>query len=283
MRKGSHMPEQMFSDACNVSRTPVRSAFKLLEEKEFIVWRQEEGYFLNLSDSDEFNYAIQSLEDQENSLARRILSDRAERRIGDVQSVSALVRRYEQSRSTVLVALKILSRDGVVTQLPGRTWAFQPMLDSPKAINESLNFRLVVEPQAILAPGFNIDLKRAGVLREQIEELLNTEQGRLTSSRFQRLDTEFHSLIAECSGNRFLCGTLLAHHRLRRTTQKDISIPEFRGRQALKEHLDILDCLESGQFELAADQMTLHIRRSYVRRPEVANMGVTQLLRGPRK
>lgn len=282
MRTGDHLPEQSLSDACGVSRTPIRSALKILEENEFIQWREEEGYFLAISQADEIAEAIRQLEELDDSLASRILSDRTERRIGDLQSVSALARRYSTTRSSVLNALKILSRDGIVTQLPGRSWAFQPMLDSPNAIEESLAMRLTTEPQAILAPGFALDSQRAGMLRKQMEEMLQTGEGRIMATGFHRIDTEFHSLIAECSGNRFLRGALLSHHRLRRATQKDRSIPDFRLRQSLAEHLEILDSLDSGQFELAADQMVLHLRRSRIRRPQAANRGIPPLMRTPR-
>ncbi|TDK52405.1 GntR family transcriptional regulator [Antarcticimicrobium luteum] len=282
MAAGDHLPEQSLSDACGVSRTPIRSALKILEENEFIRWREEEGYFLAIAQADQITAAIRRLEDLDESLASRILSDRAERRIGDVQSVSALVRRYGTTRNSVLNALKILSRDGIVAQLPGRSWAFQPLLDSPNAIEESLAMRLTIEPQAILAPGFSLDNQRAGILRQQMEEMLRTGHGRIVAAGFHRVDTEFHGFIAECSGNRFLRGTLLAHHRLRRATQKDRSVPDFRLRQSLEEHLEILDSLERSQFDLAADQMVLHLRRSRIRRPEAANRGIPPLMRTTR-
>lgn len=280
MKAGDHLPEQVFSAACGVSRTPIRSAFKLLEENDFLSWREEEGFFLAIDTLEEQAEAAQRLEGLEDSLARRILSDRAERRIGDVQSASALVRRYKVSRNTVLNALKILARDGIVTQLPGRSWAFQPILDSPKSVEDSIAFRLTMEPQAILAPGFSMDFKRAGLLRCQMEDVLKLREGHITFAGFQAIDTEFHGFIAECSGNRFIRGSLLTHHRLRRTTQKDTSIPDFRLRQSLEEHLEILDSLERNQFDLAADQMALHLRKSRVRRPEAANRGIPPMKRG---
>lgn len=283
MIPGDHLPEQVFSEACGVSRTPIRSAFKLLEKKEILTWKEEEGYFLEKGQVNGLTEAVHRLEDMEVSLAQRILSDRAERRIDDIQSVSALVRRYDVTRHLVLNALKILSRDGVVTQLPGRSWAFQPMFDTPKAVDESLAFRLTIEPQAILAPGFIMDIKKAGLIKRRMRELLDTQEGHITSTGFLRLDTEFHSFIAECSGNRFARGALMAHHRLRRVTQKDISIPDFRLRQSLDEHLEILDSLERHQLELAADQMVLHLRRSRIRRPEAANRGIPPLMRGARQ
>ncbi|WP_226946366.1 GntR family transcriptional regulator [Roseobacter sp. TSBP12] len=162
LSKGDHLPESVLSEACGVSRTPIRSALKLLEQKEIVQKREEGGFFLNLP-PDALSADISSdLDDMEGSLAARILSDRAERRLSDVQSVSALVRRYGAPRSSVLNSLKILSSDGIVVQLPGRAWAFQPMLDTPNAIEESLAFRLTLEPQAILTPGFQVDSQKIG-------------------------------------------------------------------------------------------------------------------------
>ena len=282
LKPGDHLAEQAFSQACGVSRTPIRSAFKLLEMNEILEWRQEEGYFLSATAADRAAKTLQALEEAEDSLARRILSDRAERRIEEIQSVSALVRRYGSSRNTVLLALKILSQDGIVTQLPGRAWAFQPMIDSPKSLDESFDFRLSMEPQAILAPGFSLDIKRAGLLRSQIDDFLSADEDRVTTGGFRRIDTEFHTLIAQCSGNRFVRGSLQAHHRLRKASRRGTSMPNFRLRQAMIEHLEILDSLERNQFDLAADQMVVHLRRSRIRRPEAANRGIPPLLRGPR-
>lgn len=285
LKEGDHLPEQVFSEACSVSRTPIRSAFKILEVNNILYRRKDEGYFMAAAATSQATKALQALralEDAEDSLARRILSDRAERRIDEIQSVSALARRYGSTRNTVLLALKILTQDGIVTQLPGRAWAFQPMIDSPKSIDESFDFRLTVEPQAILAPGFSLDIKRAGLLRSQIDEFLGAGEDRVTTGGFRRIDTDFHILIAQCSSNRFVRGSLLAHHRLRKASRRNTSMPAFRLRQAMIEHLEILDSLERNQFDLAADQMVVHLRRSRIRRPEAANRGIPPLLRGPR-
>ncbi len=278
--EGDHLPESTLSEACGVSRTPIRSALKLLEEKDIVQRREEGGYFLQIAPERIAAEGLSDLEGMEDTLAARILSDRAERRITDVQSVSALVRRYDAPRSAVLNALKILSGDGIVVQLPGRAWAFQPILDTPNALDESLAFRLSLEPQAILAPSFQMDSQKLGLLRQQMEEFLQRPDGQLSSLSFLHLDCGFHSFIAESSGNRFARGALLAHQRLRLTTQKDHTIPDFRLRKSLEEHLDILDSLERMQLQLAADQMVLHLRRSQIRKPQTANRGVLPIRSG---
>ena len=278
--EGDHLPEAMLSQACGVSRTPVRSAFKILEDRNIVRRREEGGYVLSQPPEKVAADSAAAPDDMEGSLAERILSDRAERRIADVHSVSALSRRYGISRSSVLNALKILSSDGIVTQLPGRAWAFQPMLDTPNAVDESLAFRLVLEPQAILATGFQVDSQKIGVMRQQTEEFLQRPDGKLSSATFLHLDCAFHSFIAESSGNRFARGVLLAHQRLRLSTQKDVSIADFRLRQSLQEHLGILDSLERMQLQLAADQMVLHLRRSQIRKPQAISRGLRPPGRG---
>jgi len=280
IKSGEHLPEQAISKACGVSRTPIRSAFKVLEQKGFVDWQAEQGFFLAVKNTDDLTAAINSLEELEDSLANQILLDRTQRRIGEVHSVSSLVRRYNTSRSLVLVALKILASDGVVMQLPGRFWAFQPILDSFKSIDESISFRLTLEPQAILESGFNIDLKKADLLRTKMQALLNTSKGSITSASFLRLDTQFHSFIAECSGNRFIRGCLMTHQRLRKATQKNTPMADYRERKSIQEHLEILDNIELNQFELASDQMTLHLRKARSRRPSIGKLSYPARIAG---
>ena len=123
-------------------------------------------------------------------------------------------------------------------------------------------------------------LWRAGLLRNQMNEFLELEETRASGAGFRRLDIGFHELVAEGSGNRFVRSALMAHHRLRHASREGQTIPAFRMQQAMEEHLEILDALERKQFDLAADQMTVHLRRSSIRRPAAANRGISPLVRG---
>ncbi len=264
------MPEQVFATACGVSRTPLRGAYRVLEEHRYIERRHGSGYFLS-TDLDTDSGAMESrLDAMQGSLADAILADRAARRLDDDLSVTFLIRRYSTTRAVVLNALNILQQDGIIDHAPGQSWSFRPLLDTPNAVTDSLQFRLILEPAAILAPNFSLDLIKARQVRLSLQTALS---GRIGNAAFHRLDTDFHSLIAMGSGNRFARDTLLAHHRLRRITQKDLSTPEFRLRQANEEHLTILDSLERRQFDVAADQMALHLRLSRNQRPDAANRG----------
>lgn len=270
LHPGDRLPEEAFASACGVSRTPLRSAYKILATNGFLIKREAEGYFL-LADLDADTSAMESQLDSLNvSLAKTILADRAARRLDDTQSVSFLIRRYNTTRGAVLNALIVLQQDGIIDRIPGQSWSFRPILDTPNAVADSHQFRLILEPAAILAPGFSLDLIKARQIRLTLQKSL---AGRLGTVAFHKLDVDFHILVAQGSGNRFARDSLLAHHRLRLITQKDFGTPEFRLRQAQDEHLAILDSLERRQFDVAADQMALHLRLSRNQRPDAANRG----------
>jgi DNA-binding GntR family transcriptional regulator len=279
MKAGDHLPEQRFADLCGVSRTPIRATFELLYFQGFLTKRPDEGYFLAVDPVEADAKTVRQIEEAEDTLATRILRDRAARRLGEVQTARALAQRYDAPRDAVLNALRVLARDGVVAQQPGQSWVFQPILDSPRAVEDSLNFRMILEPQAILSPGFALDPAEAATMRQTLQRHLDQHDLRTTQGSFHRLDTEFHALIARAAGNRFLRVALLAHHRLRRNTQKTTALPEFRIRQAIAEHLDILDALMRGDHELGADLMMVHLRRSQKTRPDAANRGIPPLTR----
>ena len=51
----------------------------------------------------------------------------------------------------------------------------------------------------------------------------------------------------------------------------------FRLRQSTREHLAILDQLESRQYEVAADLLRVHLRLSRSQRPQAASRGAPAL------
>lgn len=280
LRLGDHLPEQRFADLCGVSRTPIRGTFDLLAAQGFLRKQPSEGYFLAVDPVEAEADVARRLEQAEDTLAAQILRDRAARRLAEIQTVRMLAQRYDAPRTAVLNALKILSRDGIVAQQPGQSWAFQPILDSSRAVDESIAFRMIMEPQAILAPGFSLDPGEAASVRETMQRHLDQGEMRTSQGAFLRLDTEFHDYVARWTGNRFLRAALLAHHRLRRNTQKTSTTSAFRIRQAIAEHLEILDALVRGERTLAADLMVVHLRRSHSNRPDAANRGIPPLTLG---
>lgn len=275
---GARLPEQHVASLCNVSRTPVRAALRLLAERGIVVADADGGYRLATDLAAGADIADHLPSAEEDEIAEAILRDRAARRLDATVTVAGLARRYAVERATVLKSLSRLADEGFLERAPGQSWLFRPAPDSPEAMTESYDFRLALEPVAIIQPGFRLDGAKAAALRQAMETLLAMPDGGFDVGECLRLDRAFHALIAAGSANRFVADALAAHHRLRRLPGAVPGVGVFRLRQSTREHLAILDQLESRQFEIAADLLRAHLRASRNQRPVAANRGAPALL-----
>lgn len=273
---GAHLPEQALASACNVSRTPVRAALNLLVGEGLATHAADEGYRLSPGFLPAASLSGRFGQAPDKDLAARILRDRAARRLDATVTVGELMRRYGQSRSAVTQALGRLGEDGLVSRAPGQSWLFASLPDDPESQADSYDFRLVLEPEA-LSPGFRFDPDAAASLRRAMLGFLAEPDQRLDPRSFQAMDTEFHGLIARGAANRFVGEALLAHLRLRDLPGSAARINVVRLRQAMQEHLVILDQMEAGRLDVAADLLRVHLRLSRSQRPQAANRGAPPL------
>jgi len=272
LREGDRLVEKTLAEACAVSRTPIRAALKLLSDQGLVRRADEGGYALACDPG-----AGLAVTPRAPDLAESILRDRAARRLGDAVNVTDLIRRYGVGRSEAQKALEGLQAQGVIQRAEGQSWLFARMPGEGAASGESYEFRLMLEPQAILSDGFRLDRERAAAVRAQTGALLARPVHSIEAAEFQRADLAFHRLIARSCANAFLADALLAHHELRGLSGPPAGLNDFRIRQALDEHMRILDHIEADQLDLAADLMRVHLRISRGRRPSVANRGAPAL------
>lgn len=277
LQAGARLPEQYLADQCNVSRTPVRMALKLLTDQGFAVHAADGGYWLASGFADAALLADPAADAPEAALPGRILRDRAARRLEETISISEVMRRYEVTRAEALRALERLAEDALISRAPGQAWIFSPLPDAPESQADSLEFRLILEPLAIGDDAFQLDRDRAAALRRAMVSFLARPDDHLDARVFQQLDTGFHDLIARGAANRFVSEALLSHLRLREVPGVRQRTSAVRTRQAMEEHLGILDHLESGRLAVAADLLRVHLRLSRNPRPQAANRGAPPL------
>ena len=276
-RAGDRLAEQQIASLCNVSRTPVRAALRLLTDRGIVRWEKDSGYTLAIDPAGAAEAAADLPSAEEDRLAESILRDRAARRLDDTVTASGLSRRYSVDRRTVLKSLRILEAGNWIEKAPGQSWLFHAAHEGPEAHAESYDYRLMLEPAALLSPGFRLDEAQATALRLGMETLLASPEFSFDIREFQRLDLEFHGLIASGSSNRFVGQALIDHMKLRRLPGALSGVNVFRLKQSAREHLAILDQLEARQFEAAADLMRLHLRLSRSQRPQAASRGAPVL------
>lgn len=272
---GDPVAEQALARTFQVSRTLIRGALKVLLEENLLSHEAGKGYrLLAAPDGQAFNTALPQAEEEE--LATSVLRDRMAGRLGDSISISELMRRYDIGRPAAQKALLQLSESQAIERGPGQSWLFRPSLNSLAALEESLKFRLILEPEALLSPHFNADPQRLALLRSAMQTLLSRPVEDFDIQQFRELDISFHELIGQSCGNRFIGDALLQHQSLRRLPNLLPTVSVHRLQEALREHLQIIAHIERGQLEIAADLMRLHLRLSAAQRPQTANRGIPQ-------
>jgi len=279
---GERVREQHLADHFGVSRTPVRAALGLLTEQGLLEYAPRRGYSLARALSDEEGAAAVPAS-EEDQLFRAVLRDRFANRLHGTVSVNELMRRYRVGRTPTTRVLARMSEEGLVERGLGQHWRFGPALDSLEAFEESSRFRQLIEPAALRDPGFQVEPALFRDIRSRHEALIAGDVFHTDMRRLVDADADFHAAIAACCANRFLAQAIRQQTRLRRLTAYQGGAARHRLRESLREHLGILDAVEGGDTDRAAELMRRHIRASREQRPQFSNRGVPPLVRPMRR
>jgi len=280
VRAGDRLTEQGLAARCNVSRTPVRKALNVLAEQKIAVRDVDGGFRLRVDQKATMGTEPALPSSAEENLYNSILRDLAARRIDPSQTIASLQRRYSVSRPVVQSTLQRMSADQLVERAAGQAWLFSPAATSAESIAWSYEYRIILEPAALVSKSFSVDVSAMAAIRRSLEAVLALGEQHIDLARFEPADFEFHAIIARSCGNPYISSALAAHHRKRRTAMRQVALSSFRLIQSTREHLAILSCIEQGQLDTAADLMRVHLRMSQAQRPVLFGRGVPSEMRG---
>ncbi|MEM1110473.1 MAG: GntR family transcriptional regulator [Pseudomonadota bacterium] len=257
---GQRLKESELSEKLGVSRSPVRAALSLLAEGGVVEQRTNRGFVTALPAEKLAGHTLDLGETGSDALYNNIIADRVNNKLADVESEADLLRRYGVTRSLLNRVLTRLSQEGVVERSPGYGWRFSPALSSEAAHDESYAFRLLLEPAGPLQPTFQANPVRLSQAKAAHEKLLASKRLRLPEIELFRMNADFHEMLAEFSGNRFILQAIQQQNRLRQ-------LLEYRGFQSIervhqscREHLEIIDAIERGENEWAASLLKRHLQ-----------------------
>ncbi|MBK1783921.1 GntR family transcriptional regulator [Prauserella cavernicola] len=256
---GTRLVERTLAEQLRVSRSPVRSALRLLADDGVVGVAGTGGYTV-LRTADELPPARPDADaDYTERLYLRIAADRLDGRLADRVTENALARDYNLTSGQLTRILRRISAEGWIERLPGYGWEFQPMLTSQKSYEDSYRFRLVVEPAALLEPDFALDREAVEKVREQQRRLVDGEIWTIGNAELFDLNSTFHETILECSGNTFFIDALKRIDRLRRLIEYRRSLARDRAIVRCREHVEIADLLLAGRRAEASDAMRRHL------------------------
>lgn len=258
---GHHLREQQLAKMLGVSRTPVRSALALLEERGALEAIRNKGYFLRLRADQLTRLEVETPPSSSQRTYARIMQDRIARKLDEEISLSDLARQYDCDRAMMRNVLAELERDGLVARGPGRNWTFLPTMEDLETQQASYDFRLLLEPQGLLLPSFRADIAALDRLRLQhlyIHDHPNLNPG--MGKQLFELDATFHETVAEFSRNPFLLQAVQHQNRMRRLLEFASYVNRGRIREWCREHIQIIDAIAQDDLDIASELMTRHLR-----------------------
>ncbi|MBI1372594.1 MAG: FCD domain-containing protein [Phycisphaera sp.] len=175
---------------------------------------------------------------------------------GDVVSEVSLARDLNVSRTPVHDAVRKLIEDGLVTQAANH----RPVIAAFKSddVFEIFEMRKLLEGEAAARAAPRIDRSTLAKLREIADGLAGpADVNGEWLGRWADFDEVFHAAIAQASGSKRLDADIARYRLLHRGFNKLATADPLR--QALDEHLTILDALDQRNAADARHAMVMHI------------------------
>jgi DNA-binding GntR family transcriptional regulator len=259
LEPGARLGEVALAERLQVSRTPVRAALAHLARRGLVRPGKRGGYFVA-----EAALAVRKTPPRPgptdaDRLFLAIARDRRAGKLPEEVSEGDLIRRYDVTRATVQQVLVRLSEVAAVQRKLGHGWRFLPTISDPKARAESYRLRRIIEPAALLEPGFRLAPGWIEDMRERHHDMLATPWNDASSIALYEMNAEFHEGLVAGAHNRYLLVAIQQQNRLRRFANYDWTHGHERVVVSCREHLEILDRLETGDRATAAALMRQHL------------------------
>ena len=255
---GAHITEQRLADTFRVSRSPIRKALSLLAKQGVLVREANRGYFVKaLPEAPRGTLGAVVDETEERYL--RIADDRLAGRVEDHVTETQLMHRYDIGRREVQRILHRMEKEGWAQRKAGHGWAFATLSDTAEAHAEGYRFRMLLEPAAILEPGFRIVPAALERVRRDQQMLLDGGMHRLSRARLFEIGSDFHETITGFSGNRFMVDALRRVNAMRRLLEYRAKYDRERLATQCREHLHLIELLRHGSREDAARYLRKHL------------------------
>jgi DNA-binding GntR family transcriptional regulator len=258
---GCHLSNQGLADRFGVSRSPVREAMVALAERGVLRQETNKGFFVHtvpdsiteepISDTPQ---AFSEVNDY-----HRIAEDWLTDRIPSEVTELFLRDRYNLTKAQLNDILLRATREGWAERKQGYGWRFLPVAKTPEAFEQIYRFRMLIEPAAMLEPGFRLDRRVIEEQRRIQERMLETDIKRLPAERLLHNGSLFHEELIKMSGNPFFHLSLVRVNRMRRLLEYRAQLDRSRLFYQCKDHLEIIELLERGEVVEASFAMRRHL------------------------
>ncbi|ALM82241.1 GntR family transcriptional regulator [Bordetella sp. N] len=255
---GARISDFALARRLGVSRTPVRAALAVLESLGYVEARHGQGFIL--TNSAALGSKLLDLPESEVlSAYDAIRRDRALNRLPREVSEAELYERYDYPRGTVRSALMQMASEGLVKKQRGHGWLFAETLDTRESLDQSLQFRMVLEPGALLQQSYAVDDEAWRTQYAIHERMLGAAQ--IDRNEWLARNRDFHEAVASWSGNTHFLASVRQQNNLRLFREQALAykIPVEHIHRLCREHLAILDAIREGNLRYASELLRHHL------------------------
>lgn len=260
---GHHLPAQMLADELRVSRQPVGEALAFLHEKGFLTRERNRGYFLAKLFTEPLDEVVRALGLEESDVINnayfKIADDLLKHELPQEVSEQLLRNRYSLTAAQLATVLARIAQEGWVERKPGYGWIFSSMLSTPDSLLQSYRLRLAIEPAALLEPGYKLERRVLEQCRAAELHLLNGGIETASATELHERGVRYHECLIEASGNPFFIDTIKRVNRVRRLLSYRSMQDRERCQEHCKQHLHVLQLLESERNEEASVFLREHL------------------------
>ena len=261
---GTVLTELSVARDLGVSRTPARAALNWLVAKGLLERRPGEGFLTRLPSQ---VFSGPTVDVPVADADRIFLAFARARNAGQLPSdisEADLMRRLDATRPTLRKVLARLAEVGIVSRRTGHGWHISPNDHDDDAQFESYRFRMVIEPKALLEPQFEPSEGWIEHMRKRHKEMMERKWVPSDAIDLFEMNAEFHEGLAIASGNRFIQMAIQQQNRLRRFVNYEWNHGRDRMVISCREHLEILEKVETGDRHVASALMHRHLEKASI-------------------
>ena len=259
MVRGEHLAERELAEQCQVSRSPIRAALKLLEHHGVVAVRDQGGYQLAKDGADLAKVELELPQSPLDELYVRLGQDRVQGLLDEHVMEADLLRRYEVPKALLHKVLTQMASEGLLQPAQGKGWHFTALINSEASNQASYELRRVIEPAALRVDGFHVDQARLKSCLLLHRQLVDGQVFEIEAHKLLTINANFHQMLVDFSGNPFFIDILRQQNRMRRFTESGASLYPERMLMSCQEHLDIMEALVQGDRDWAARLMERHL------------------------
>lgn len=261
---GHRLTEQALCDELGVSRSPVRKALQYLAATGAVTSEPHRGFQVAKMPSELGHLDLAVDQASEQAVYLQIANDRIHGLLPDEIAETDLMIRYGLTRLQVQRVLNRMARESMIDRKPGRGWIFRPLLSTVESHRESYRFRMIIEPAAMLEPGYQVDLAELEKCRREQLELLDGGIEKCTPAELFRAGVHFHETMIAGAGNRFLLDSLRTINQMRRVVEYGTRLDRSRLHRQCEEHLMLIDLLVKGERMEASQFLRQHLNTARI-------------------